>query len=154
MISHNPTHFPVPLEFRTVSRILRTEPAENQLALEPCSHHIAAMAHVLWSLLTRDASASPLSSPIASPDAADKPLCRKLWDDGFIVMDKPYILAVIPLITFILTMLFALFLLGTLPYATLSSLYQHAISAWNRVLIIPNFCWNETCLFRPYNPHL
>ena len=48
----------------------------------------------------------------------NKTLCMKLWDDGFIVMDKPYILAVIPLITFILTLLFALFLLATMPYAT------------------------------------
>lgn len=65
--------------------------------------------------------------PLAPMD--NKTLCMKLWDDGFIVMDKPYILAVIPLITFILTLLFALFLLCTLPYVNLygvSSLDCHS----------------------------
>jgi hypothetical protein len=51
------------------------------------------------------------------PPSEDHGTCSKLWNDGFIVMGpKPFVLAIVPLITFTLSALFILFLLIVLRY--------------------------------------
>lgn len=52
------------------------------------------------------------------PPSTDKSVCRRLWNDGFVVMSRPFVLAVMPLITLSVSVLFVLFLLIVLRYAT------------------------------------
>lgn len=68
-----------------------------------------SMDDALWAVVQRAVPQHP-------PNQAHS-VCRKLWDDGFRVMEKPFILAVVPLITLSLSFLFTIFLVGVLPYA-------------------------------------